>query len=53
MAKPEESLYSIKLRELSSMTLEQINMTYIRTNSTISATGPKLLGKTLNHLVVN
>ena len=51
--KPESSLCTVRLREWNNMALEQMKITYLPVNSSISTTGHKLQGKTLDHLVVN
>ena len=51
---PEESLCRIKLRQLKNMQMqmEKIKIAYLPVNSSLSSTGHKLQGKTLDHLVV-
>ena len=51
--KPETILCSVRLREWNNMMIEKMKITYIPINSSISTTGHKLQGKTLDHLVVN
>ena len=53
LVKPESTLCSVRLREWNNMMLEKKKITYIPINSSISTTGHKLQGKTLEHLVVN
>ena len=51
--KPVSSICSVCLKELNNMTLEKIKITYLPLNSSISTTGHKLQGLSLNQLVVN
>ena len=53
IVKPETTLCSVRLKEWNNMTLEKIKITYFPLNSSISTTGHKLQGSTLNHLVIN
>ena len=53
IVKPESTLCTVQLHEWNNMTLEKIKITYLPLNSSISTTGHKLQGQTLNHLVIN
>ena len=53
IVKPESTLCTVRLHEWNNMTLEKIKITYLPLNSSISTTGHKLQGQTLNHLVIN
>ena len=51
--KPETKQCKIKLRAWNNTVIDKIRITYLPINSSISTTGHKLQGKTLNDLVVN
>ena len=53
IVKPVSTLCSIRLKEWNNMSLEKIKITYLPLNSSISTTGHKLQGQSLEHLVVN
>ena len=53
IVKPVSTLCSIRLKEWNNMSLENIQITYLPLYSSISTTGHKLQGQSLNHLVVN
>ena len=51
--KPETRQCKIKLRQWNNTVIDKIKTTYLPINSSISTTGHKLQGKTLDNLVVN
>ena len=53
IVKPETKTCKIKMRLWNNTVLDKIKVTYLPINLSISTTGHKLQGKTLNNLVVN
>ena len=53
IVKPETRQCKIKLRSWNNAILDKIKITYLPINLSISTTGHKLQGKTMDHLVVN
>ena len=53
IVKPETRQCKVKLRTWNNVVLDKIKITYLPITSSISTTGHKLQGKTLDHLVVN
>ena len=53
IVKPETRQCKVKLRSWNNAILDKIKITYLPINLSISTTGHKLQGKTMDHLVVN
>ena len=53
IVKPETRECKVKLRAFNNAIFDKIKITYLPINSSVSTTGHKLQGKTLDHLVVN
>ena len=53
IVKPETRQCKIKLRAFHNVVLDKIKVTYLPINSSISTTGHKLQGKTLDNLLIN
>ena len=53
IVKPETKQCKVKLRKFNNVVLDKIKMTYLPITSSISITGHKLQGKTLDNLVIN
>ena len=53
IVKPETRQCKIKLRAFQYIVLDKIKVTYLPINSSISTTGHKLQGKTLDNLLIN
>ena len=53
LQKPETRQCKVRLRSWNSAIIDKIKITYLPINSSISTTGHKLQGKTLDHLVID